>query len=406
MSKKYRWRDNPNVLARLVNANNIKTWKAQEVVLKTNEACAFIVDGRIGDIITEKVVGNLGGGFNRFLGEMLGVTAKDRRLLFAMTGPADISIPYAGNLKDGSSVTGFANLRVQLRNDDIPKLLNMFANSSPILDRQRLAEVLHNELMNRIINPSLAECASDEDLRSAKFQDKFEMRTEVELRATLATLGFTLLKAFISTNQTDNEKISELKAQLSAATQTEGANAEALMERIAIREAAVLRRIECEVNIDKAKAAGRVSVELENELKELRKQEAKWEAELKRDEGQLDLRLKESSHKTEQAMALFEQVQARKRDRMKSQFDHQNQRMEKQNELQMKMMEMAAQNGALTPEVMQEFLKQQTAQKAVDGPGDGSGSDMSASINQQQCPGCNTLVMPSWNACPSCGITL
>ena len=73
MSNKYRWRDNPNVLARLVNANNIKTWKAQEVVLKPNEACAFIVDGRIGDIITEKVVSNLGGGFNRFLGEMLGV---------------------------------------------------------------------------------------------------------------------------------------------------------------------------------------------------------------------------------------------------------------------------------------------------------------------------------------------
>ena len=49
-------------------------------------------------------------------------------------------------------------------------------------------------------------------------------------------------------------------------------------------------------------------------------------------------------------------------------MDHQNQRMDKQNELQMKMMEMAANNDALTPEVMQEFLKQQTAQKAVDGP--------------------------------------
>ncbi len=406
MSNKYRWRENPNVLARLVNANNIKTWKAQEVVLKPNEACAFIVDGRIGDIITEKVVSNLGGGFNRFLGEMLGVTAKDRRLLFAMTGPADISIPYTGNLKDGSIVTGFANLRVQLRNDDIPKLLNMFANSSPVLDRQRLAEVLHNELMNRVINPSLAECNNDEDLRSAKFQDKFEMRTEVELRSTLSTLGFTLLKAFVSSNQTDNEKISELKAQLSAATQTEGAHAEALMERIAIREAATLRRIECEVNIDKAKAAGKVSVEMESELKELRKQEAQWEAELRRDEGQLDLKLKESSHKTEQAMALFEQVQARKRDRMQTQFDHQNQRMDKQNELQVKMMEMAAQNGALTPEVMQEFLKQQTAQKAVDGSNNDSTNDTNVKDNQVQCPKCGSLVMPSWNACPHCGIVL
>ena len=139
MTKRFRWRDNPNVLAKLIDANNLNTWKAQEVVLKPNEACAFIVDGRIGDILTEKVVNNIAGGFNRFIGDMMGITAKDRRLLFAMTGPADISIPFTGNLPSGSNVNGFANIRVQIRDDDIPKLLNMFANSAPMLDRQRLA---------------------------------------------------------------------------------------------------------------------------------------------------------------------------------------------------------------------------------------------------------------------------
>tara|TARA_B100001741_G_scaffold41662_1_gene29854 strand:+ start:1554 stop:2759 length:1206 start_codon:yes stop_codon:yes gene_type:complete len=401
MSNRFRWRDNPNILAKLIDANNLNTWKAQEVVLKPNEACVFIVDGRIGDILTEKVVGNVAGGFNRFIGEMMGITAKDRRLLFAMTGPADISIPFSGNLPNGSVVTGFANIRVQLRTEDIPKLINMFANSAPMLDRKRLAEVLHNELMMRVINPSLAECENDSTLRSSAFQEKFEMRAEVELRATLSTLGFTMLKAFITSNQTDNEKISELQSQLAAATNTEGAHAEALMERIAIREAATLRRIECEVNIAKAEAAGKVSVELQSELKELRKQEAQWEAELKRDEGQLNLRMKESSHKTEQAMALFEQVQAKKRERIAQTQDHQNQRMDKQNELQVKMMEMAAQNDALTPEVMQEFLRQQTAQKAVDG----SGGDVEKS-NEYLCNSCSKPVMVGWNACPHCGITL
>ena len=328
MSNKYKWRDNPNILARLIDANNLNTWKAQEVVLKPNEACAFIVDGRIGDILTEKVVSNIAGGFNRFIGDMMGVTAKDRRLIFAMTGPADISIPFSGNLPNGSKVNGFANIRVQLRSEDIPKLLNMFANSAPLLDRKRLAEVLHNELMMRVINPSLAECSDEAMLRHSAFQDKFEMRTEVELRPTLSTLGFTILKAFITSNQTDNEKITQLQSELAAATNTEGAHAEALMERIAIREAATLRRIECEVNIAKMEAAGKVSVELQSELKELRKQEAHWEAELKRDQGRANLRMKESSHKTEQAMALFEQVQAKKRERVAQQMEHQNQRMD------------------------------------------------------------------------------
>ena len=111
-----------------------------------------------------------------------------------MTGPADISIPFSGNLPNGSKVNGFANIRVQLRSEDIPKLLNMFANSAPLLDRKRLAEVLHNELMMRVINPSLAECSDEAMLRHSAFQEKFEMRAEVELRPTLSTLGFTILK--------------------------------------------------------------------------------------------------------------------------------------------------------------------------------------------------------------------
>ncbi len=405
MSKRYRWRDSPNILAKLVDANNLNTWKTQEVVLKPNEACMFLVDGRIGDILTEKVVNNLAGGFSRFIGDMMGVTAKDRRLLFAMTGPADISIPFSGNLPNGATATGFANIRVQLRNEDIPKLLNMFANSAPMLDRKRLAEVLHNELMMRVINPSLAECSDDSVLRTSAFQEKFEMRAEVELRSTLSTLGFTMLKAFITTNQTDNEKIAQLQSQLSTATNTEGAHAEALMERIAIREAATLRRIECEVNVAKAEAAGKVAVELQSELKDLLKQEAYWEAELKRDEGQLNLRMKESTHKTEQAMAMFEQVQSNKRERIKQQMDHQNQRMDKQNDLQVKMMEMAAQNDALTPEVMQEFLRQQTAQKVVDGPG-GELESASNKPEEYMCSSCSKPVMVGWNACPHCGISL
>ena len=406
MSNVYRWRSNPNILARLVDANNIQTWKSQQVILKPNEACAFIIDGRIGDIVSEKIVRNVGGGLGRFIGDMMGATATDRRLLFAMTGPADISIPFSSNLKDGSKVQGFANLRVQIRDDDIPKLLNMFANSAPMLDRERLIKVLQHELTNRVITPSLSLCNSADDLRTPNFQEQFEMRAEVEMRATLSTLGFTFLKAFVASNATDSEKINQLRAELSAATQTEGAHGEALMERIAIREAATLRRIECEVNVAKAEAAGKVSIELESELKELRKQEAHWEAELKRDQGRSEIKMKEESHKTEQAMALFEQVQAKKRQRIEQQHGHQNKRMDKQNDLQVKMMEMAAENGALTPEVMQEFLKQQTAQKAVDGSG-GDIPSSSADVQQSNdCPSCGKAIQTEWSTCPYCGFTL
>lgn len=397
----FKWRSNPNIIARLVDGNDIKTWKARQVVLKPNEACAFIIDGRIGEIISESVVRNIGGGLGRHIAEMLGSTANDRRMLFAMTGPVDLTIPFNSAMKDGSSANGLFHLRIQMRKEDIPKLLNVFANSAPLLDRIGLAQLLGNEISTRCIIPAMAKCANSEELRSPEFQEHLEMHTEVEMRQTLSNLGYTFLRAFISTNKTDQERLAKLRADLDMATQTEGANAEALMERIAIREAATLRRIECEVNVERAKKHGEVTVQAEAELLELRKQEAVWEAELVRDQGQADLRMAESSHKTAQAMELFEQVQARKRDRIQQNQEHQDQRMDKQNDIQMKMMEMAASEGALTPEVMQEFLRQQTAQKAIDGTSDNTAptTPMTATCKQ-----CGSALEHGWKVCPHCGV--
>lgn len=367
MTANFRWRSNPNIVARLVDGNDIQTWKARQVVLKPNEACAFIIDGRIGDIVSEKIVRNIGGGLGRHIADMVGATATDRRMLFAMTGPLDLWIPFSESLHDGSKAEGHMNLRIQLRKEDIPKLLNIFANHAPLLDREGLIGFLGHEVTTRCIVPAMAKCSSVEELRGSDFQEHLEMHAEVEMRQTLSTLGFTFLRAFISTNKTDQEKLARLKADLDMATNTEGVNAEALMERIAIREAATLRRIECEVNVERAKKRGEVTIQAESELLELRKQEEVWDAELKRDQGQADLRMQESSHKTDEAMRLFEQVQARKRDRVEQSQQHQDKRMDKQNDIQVKMMEMAAEHGALTPEVIQEFLRQQTAQKAIDG---------------------------------------
>ena len=67
----YKWRSNPNIIARLVDGNDIKTWKARQVVLKPNEACAFIIDGRIGDIVSEKIVRNIGGGIGRHIADLM-----------------------------------------------------------------------------------------------------------------------------------------------------------------------------------------------------------------------------------------------------------------------------------------------------------------------------------------------
>ena len=120
----------------------------------------------------------------------------------------------------------------------------------------------------------------------------------------------------------------------------------------------------------RAHARGQVTVELEKELKDLRAQEAKWDAEVKFERDKMGVRVDEADAKSKRAMDMFAEVQARKAERIANQQDFQKQRMDSQNEFQKELMELAAEHGALTPEVIQEMLRQQTAQKAIDGSGE------------------------------------
>ena len=393
----YRWRDSPDTIARLINANEIQTVSTQQVLLKPNEACAMIVDGRIGDILTETLLKNMAGGFSRWIGDKMGVTASDRRLLFAMTGPMDYWIPFEGQLADGEAVKGFANLRMRMNLEDVPKLLNFFANNSPVLNRDGLISIIASEVNARVVTPCLASCATAADLRAGSFLDRFEMTAESGMRNLLSNLGFTLLKAFPITNPTDMELVMKHRASVQAKTAGTQANVEAQLAHYSQTETLTLARIEMETNVARARAQGKVTIELETELKELRAQEARWNAERTHERGKMEMRNEEADAKTKRAMDMFAGVQDRKAERIASQQNFQNQRMEQQNDLQTKMMEMAANNGALTPEVMQEFLKQQTAQKAVDSSG-----APNPNMAQQTCA-CGTSLSPGWNACPSCG---
>lgn len=393
----FRWRDSPDTIARLVNAENIQTLSTQQVMLKPNEACAMIIDGRIGDILTETLLKSMAGGFSRWIGDKMGVTANDRRLLFAMTGPMDYWIPFEGQIADGEKAKGYTNLRLKMNLEDVPKLLNYFANNAPTLTRDGLISIITDEVNARVVTPCLASCSSASELRDASFLEKFEMTAESEMRNILSNLGFTLLKAFPITNPTDMELVQRHRAAVQAKTAGTEANVEAQLAHYAQTEALTISRIELETNVARAKARGQVTIELEAELKDVRAKEANWEAERSHERGKMELRVDEADAKTKRAMDMFAEVQERKSNRIANQQNFQNQRMENQNDFQTKMMEMAADSGALTPEVMQEFLRQQTAQKAVDGAGSESVK------NSPKACSCGTEILPGWKACPSCG---
>ena len=182
---KFHWRETPEIVARLVNLDKIQTYFSRQVTLKPNEAAVFLVEGKIGNAITGKTVRDVGGGFSRFLGDILKLTADDRRIIFAMTGPMDIWIPFKTQILDGSEVKGHLNLRLQISEDNIPKLLNIFSNQSPILTRDGIVKILQNEVISRLIEPVFSKVEHNDDLRKNSFQSRIESIAETELRSIL-----------------------------------------------------------------------------------------------------------------------------------------------------------------------------------------------------------------------------
>ena len=398
----HRWRDSPEVIARMIDSGSIQSWTVKNIVLKPNETCVIMADGKIQDILSETVLKNYVGGFTRWLGSKIGVGSRDHKMIFAMTGPFDLLFKMEGATADGGRVNGMLNMRLQIQRDDVPKLVNIFTSSGRELNRGFFVKMYEQEIMSRVIIPLLSKQADINAVRSSDFADLLEMAVRAEMRGSFDQYGITMLRAFAVVNETDLEKLQSYTQQTNVMAARADVVNETALAAIDRQQSLTLARIEAEANIAKAQARGEVEAALEGELLELRKQEAEWSAERHDISARQDIELDGKERKMDIAMNAFEQVQAAKRARMAQQSDADISRQENTDDIQREMMKMAADNGALTPEVMQTFLEQQSAQKSNDNP---------QPISQETgpistCGNCSGQIQLGWQACPHCGNTL
>ena len=259
-----------------------------------------------------------------------------------------------------------------------------------------------SEIMSRVVIPLLSKQADINAVRSPDFADMIEMAVRAEMRGSFDQYGVTMLRAFAVVNETDLEKLQAFKQQTQVLTDRADLINETSLAAIDRRQSLTLARIEAEANVAKAKARGQVEAALETELLELRKQEAEWAAERHDMTERQDIQLDGKQRKMDIAMSAFEQVQAAKRARMEQQSDANLARQQQTDDVQREMMKMAADNGALTPEVMQTFLEQQSAQKGHDS------APPAPQVNDpiSMCESCGKQIQIGWKACPHCGTNL
>jgi hypothetical protein len=389
----------------MIDSGSIRSWSSKDIVLKPNETCVILADGKVQDILSETVLKNYVGGFGRWLGGKIGLGSQDHKMIFAMTGPFDLLIKMQGQTADGAVVKGMLNLRLQIQRDEVPKLINIFANDRRELDRGFFANRFENEISSRVVQPLMAKQADIIAVRGSDFQDALEMGMRAELRSAFDQVGITLLKAYAVVNESDLEKLAAYKAQTETMAARADVVTEASLDAIERQQSLTLARIDAENGLAKARARGQVEVELESQLLELRKQEAEWAAKREDMEERQRIELTGEQTRMDIAMSAFGEVQAAKRARMSQQSDSNLSRQQHTDDVQKQMMQMAADQGSLTPEVMQTFLEQQSAQKSHDQSIQApvSGGASAPPVTPGLCSSCGTAIQADWKACPKCG---
>jgi hypothetical protein len=363
---KYRWRNKPDVLATMVDTGSIKSWVAKDVILKPNEAVTIIANGKVQDTLSETYLRNFTGGWTRWLGGKLGLGASDHKLLFTMTGPFDLLFRIKGQLADGATVEGIADLRLQFNREDTPKLLNVFANGPRVIDRGYVVKMYQQELIDRVLRPLLSQFNDGISIRSPEFQEAFEMACRTEMRASLGMAGITLLKAYVTVNETDVEKLASYRNEMEMAQASDQVDSDAKLAEIERARETTLARIGLEADVAKAKARGQVEAALEIELKELRKREAALSVKAGHERQMSEIRTDEKDKQMQIAMTAFEQVQAKKQERMRLEAELNQSRQSQTDSIQKEVLEMASNQGAMSPEVVMQFLREQTKQKQAD----------------------------------------
>lgn len=312
----HRWRESPETIARMIDSGAIQAWSTRNIVMKPNETCVIISDGKIQDILSETVLKNYVGGFTRWLGSTIGVGSRDHKLIFAMTGPFDLLVKMEGSTADGAPIHGMLYMRMQIQRDDVPKLVNIFANSSRKLNRGDFVKRYESEIMSRVVIPLLSEQENINAVRSPQFAEMIEMSLRTKMRSSFDQYGLTMLRAFAVVNDTDVEKLQSYNHQTNVmATRADVVNGAALAA-IERQQLLTLARIEAEAEVARASVQGTVEIAMESQLIELRKQEAEWGANRHDIAERQEIELNGKQRRLEMAMGAFEQVQSAKRARM------------------------------------------------------------------------------------------
>jgi hypothetical protein len=351
----FRWRTNPTVIAHYMNDADVP--REAEVTLKTNELCVVLENGKIVGSVSQthmEVNPQVG-----LFGKLFGKTNPIRSFMFAFTGPHAVLVQVRGTAANGDEINCLLTLRLEVTRESAPRLITFPAKGTMTVQAKDIAD-----LLSPAVNAAALEHLRGMDatsMRTVEANEDVVYAVKTALRATLDEHGLAYRSGYITWSSTaaeqqvqhqhDLERLQlskdiesdkqaiELDHLIKSEQRKHEVNARMELVGVQAKEAAELK-----LELERLKGAGELNLQqwqqqqdLQDKQMDATRSEAIKNAETDVELAQLEAERQKAlasvaqdadKQKMNNAMEMFEQVQARKRDRMRLQNDQEQQRLE------------------------------------------------------------------------------
>jgi len=383
----FRWRTNPTVLAQYMNDNDVP--RQAEVTLKPNEVCVVLENGKIvGSVSQQHLQVNPEIGL---FSKLFGKSNPIRSFMFAFTGPHSVLAQVRGVADSGDEINCLVTLKIEITRESATRLINFPAKGTMMVQAKDIADIISPIVQSTALQHLRGHSA--EAMRAVDVHEDVLYALKSALRGTLEEHGMMFRGGFITWSKTaaeqqiqhqhdlerlryarmkeSEEKAIELDHMVHNEQRKHEVNARMALVGVQAKEAA-----EMKLELERLKASGTFNLQQwqqQQELQELKDESvrtkaikdaetdlelAKLEAERQKTLGSVEKDAEDS--KADRAMAMFEQVQARKRERMELNNEQEQKRLEQHMQASQSTIDVLEKIAASSddPTVQMEALKQ------------------------------------------------
>jgi hypothetical protein len=383
----FRWRENPAVIAQYMVAEKVPI-KA-EVTLKPNEICVVLENGKVvGSVSQQHMEVNPQIGM---IGRLFGRQNPQRSFMFCFTGPHEVMVQVKGQSNQGGEINCLVSMKVEITRESAPRLLTFPAKGVMTVHARDIAKELTS-----IVNSSTLSFLKDmtaENMRTVETNEDLCFHLKSELRSSFDQFGLQHRGIHIiwSTSVAEQRLQNEMDLERVRLSKEADSDRQELELNHLIKTEQ--RKHEINARLALVGVQAQQKAEMESELLRLENESnltfAQWsqnnmllqaQNEAAREEvlkdAQLDLEVsrlnaekerferaaasEEKEDKKRRAMEMFEQVQAKKQERMRLEAEQEKERLDqhaKASENTISVLENIASN-ATDPAVQMEALKQ------------------------------------------------